>query len=74
VLFRSTRISQVQLIHRATLARPGFEAGPESLEVRLFAWDEIPWGEIAFPSVHWALSHHRDVADQVVFAPFGNPE
>ena len=35
-------------------------AGPESLEVRLFGWDEIPWGEIAFPSVRWALHHERE--------------
>src|SRR3546814_1008099 len=39
------RISQIQLIWRATLARPEFSAGPESLEVRLFGWDEILWPE-----------------------------
>ena len=32
-----------------------FAPGTESLEVRLFAWDEIPWGELAFPSVRWVL-------------------
>jgi len=67
------RISQVQLIYRATLAEPGFEAGPESLEVVLFAWDEIPWGEIAFPSVHWALNEYRARLGQAVFAPGVNP-
>lgn len=51
------RISQVQLMFRARLASPAFAPGPESLEVRLFAWDEIPWGELAFPSVKWALDH-----------------
>ena len=54
------RISQVQVIYRARLAEPGFEAGPESLEVRLFAWEEIPWNDLAFPSVHWSLQHFRD--------------
>jgi ADP-ribose pyrophosphatase YjhB (NUDIX family) len=54
------RISQVQLIYRAHLAAPEFAAGPESLEVKLFAWDEIPWDDLAFPSVHWALNHYRD--------------
>ncbi|HTJ65052.1 MAG TPA: NUDIX hydrolase, partial [Alphaproteobacteria bacterium] len=53
------RISQVQLIYRATLAEPGFSAGPESLEVELFDWDEIPWDELAFPSVKWALDEYR---------------
>jgi len=56
------RISQVQVIYRARLAEPGFEPGPESLEVRLFAWDEIPWDDLAFPSVHWSLQHYRDWA------------
>lgn len=54
------RISQVQVIYRARLAEPGFEAGPESLEVRLFAWDEIPWDDLAFPSVRWSLQHFQD--------------
>ena len=54
------RISQVQVIYRARLADPGVEPGPESLEVQLFRWDEIPWEDLAFPSVHWALHHFRD--------------
>jgi ADP-ribose pyrophosphatase YjhB (NUDIX family) len=54
------RISQVQLIYRARLVTPEIGAGPESLEVRLFAWDEIPWDDLAFPSVHWALGHYHD--------------
>src|SRR5690349_12596157 len=54
------RISQVQLIYRARLLDDRVAAGPESLEVRLFGWDEIPWEEIAFPSVRWALNHERE--------------
>ncbi len=54
------RISQVQLIYRARLLDERVAAGPESLEVGLFAWDAIPWDEIAFPSVRWALHHERD--------------
>ena len=54
------RISQVQLIYRARLVDERGAAGPESLEVGLFAWDEIPWNEIAFPSVRWALHHERE--------------
>lgn len=64
------RISQVQLIYKARLARPEFACGEESLDVRLFGWSEIPWQEIAFPSVHWALGHHRKVADVDNFQPF----
>jgi ADP-ribose pyrophosphatase YjhB (NUDIX family) len=54
-IYNIPRLSQVQLIYRATLIDPAIEAGSESLEVGLFTRDEIPWGEIAFPSVHWAL-------------------
>ncbi|HEX6958850.1 MAG TPA: NUDIX hydrolase [Ferrovibrio sp.] len=67
------RISQVQLIYRATLARPDFAPGPESLEVRLYDWDEIPWEELAFPSVHWALRQYRQVAGRTAFPAFSNP-
>ena len=56
------RISQVQIIYRAHLDAPDFAAGPESLEVKLFGWEEIPWADLAFPSVRWALEHYRDSA------------
>jgi ADP-ribose pyrophosphatase YjhB (NUDIX family) len=67
------RLSQVQLIFRARLVDGAIEAGPESQEVGLFAWQEIPWADLAFPSVAWALGHHRALAGQAVFAPRGNP-
>ena len=67
------RISQVQLIFRARLAEPGFSAGPESEEVALFDWDTIPWSDLAFPSVHWALGHFRETRGLETFAPRGNP-
>lgn len=67
------RISQVQLIFRAQLCSEEFGVGDESLETRLFSWEEIPWKELAFPSVLWALNHFRDVEGQSGFAPFENP-
>src|SRR5437016_13091080 len=54
------RISQVQLIYRARLVDEAVAAGPESLEVRLFGWDEIPWDDRAFPSVPRALPHGKE--------------
>jgi len=68
------RISQVQLMYKARLCSPNVSAGVESLEVAFFDWDEIPWNEIAFPSVVWALNHYRQVRDVTLFAPFVNPE
>lgn len=72
-VYSVTRISQVQLIYRATLASPKFSPGIESLEVGLFSWDEIPWDDIAFPSVHWALNHDREVEEQGYSGPRTNP-
>jgi len=67
------RISQVQLMYRARLEKPVFSAGSESLDVKLFLWDDIPWNEAAFPSVQWALNHYRKTRDLKAFAPFSNP-
>jgi ADP-ribose pyrophosphatase YjhB (NUDIX family) len=67
------RISQVQLIYRAQLVDEAVAAGPESLEVALFGWDEIPWDEIAFPSVRWALGHEKDVQASGDLTPRGTP-
>ena len=66
-------ISQVQLMYRATLSAPEFAAGPESLEVKLFLWDDIPWNELAFPSVKWALDHWRETKELKGFSPFTAP-
>jgi ADP-ribose pyrophosphatase YjhB (NUDIX family) len=75
-VFSIGRIGQVQLIFRARFAdaaAPAFAAGPESAEVALFAWQDIPWDRIAFPSVHWSLDAWRANAYGVLGAPMGNP-
>jgi len=72
-VYNVPRLSQVQTIYQAQLTTPEIAPGEESLEVGLFAWDDIPWLEIAFPTVRWALTHHRSVLGQRDFAPFGNP-
>ena len=68
-IYSIARLGQVQVIFHATLAEPGFAAGPESLDVRLFAWEDVPWDEIAFPSVRWALQAWRDGVPGIA----GNP-
>ena len=44
-------ISQVYVMFRATLRDRGFGPGPESLEVRLFREDEVPWERLAFRTI-----------------------
>ncbi|MEE4208165.1 MAG: NUDIX hydrolase [Parvularcula sp.] len=69
------RIGQVQIMFRADLQNPEtIGAGPESLEVGLYDWADIPWSELAFPTVYWALRHFDEVRGKTEFAPFGNPQ
>ena len=72
-VFSIPRLSQVQLIFRARLASPAVAPGPESADVRLVRWREIPWGELAFPSVRWALDAWRQTRGATDFTPLGNP-
>lgn len=71
-IYEVPRISQVHMMYRGTLIG-GFAPGPESLEVRLFDWDEIPWDQMAFPTGVWALRDWHASRDRTDFAPFTNP-
>ena len=72
-VYNIPRISQVQLIYCAEMASPEVSPGPESLEVRFFTWDEIPWDDLAFPSVTWALNQYRQIAGRTDYPVFTNP-
>lgn len=48
-------ISQVYLMFRARLLKTDFSAGSESLEIRLFREEEIPWNELAFTVIRETL-------------------
>jgi len=54
---------QVHLFFTAALMSD-FAAGDESLEVQMFAKDEIPWQEIAFRSGTFALKKYLDDAGE----------
>ena len=53
-------IGQVYLVFRGRMLAPIYEAGSESLEVRLFPLSAIPWEEMAFPVVSKALRCYVD--------------
>jgi ADP-ribose pyrophosphatase YjhB (NUDIX family) len=56
------RAHQVHIMFRARLqpASPQFGVGPESLETQLYEESEIPWQEIAFLSVEFALRRYLE--------------
>ncbi len=54
-LFNIPHISQVYLLFRARMNDLDFGPTHESLEVALFAEDEIPWEELAFPVIRETL-------------------
>lgn len=68
------RISQVQMFFRASLSNPEVAAGPESEEVALFDWGEVPWDDLAFPTVHWALDAHARWSGRALEQPETNPK
>jgi ADP-ribose pyrophosphatase YjhB (NUDIX family) len=51
-------IHQVHVIYRSRLLDLDFAPGAETLELRLFAEDEIPWDEIAFRTIAITLRHY----------------
>lgn len=48
-------IGQIHLFYRARLLSPDFSAGDESTEVALYEESNIPWDDLAFPTVAHTL-------------------
>ena len=57
-LLNVVRVGQVHLFYRARMLDIDFVPGPESLEARLFAEDEVPWDEIAFRTTKKTLEFY----------------
>lgn len=51
-------INQIYILFRGRLLDLDFSPGEESLEVRLFDENEIPWDELAFPTISETLKHY----------------
>lgn len=51
------QIAQVYMLFLAQLSDLDFSSGPESLEVKLFREDEIPWDQLAFRTIDETLKH-----------------
>jgi len=57
-IYNITHVNQVYFLFLARLERPVFKANDETLDVRLFGMDEIPWSELAFYSNSFALKRY----------------
>ena len=57
-------ISQVYMFYRCHLNEGAYGVGPESLESALYARDEIPWDQIAFPVVKETLKEFFEDYDR----------
>lgn len=74
-IYSLERISQVQLIYRARLTNPeDIAPGPESLELKLVTYEDVPWPELAFPTVSFALKQWAEVRGRDDYPVFSNPE
>jgi len=49
---------QVHVFFRARLAEPQFGVGPESLESKMVTEGEVPWDDLAFPSITFTLQRY----------------
>jgi len=58
--FNLAYLNQVHLLFRARLLDLDFSPGVESLEVRLYREDEIPWQRLAFRPVAYTLRRYFD--------------
>jgi ADP-ribose pyrophosphatase YjhB (NUDIX family) len=50
-------VGQVHLFYRAKLLSEVYDPGHETIEVRLFAEDELPWDEMAFRTIKTTVKH-----------------
>ncbi len=50
-------VGQVHLYYLAQMRSAALDPGPETIEARLFDESEVPWGELAFKTVHATLEH-----------------
>lgn len=54
-LLNVAHVHQVHLFYLARMCDRNFAAGVESLDVRLFTERDIPWDELAFPTIRTTL-------------------
>jgi ADP-ribose pyrophosphatase YjhB (NUDIX family) len=66
-MFDIPHISQIYAVYRARMVGDHFAPTTESSEVRLISMDDVPWTDLAFPSVATALRLYADDRDAGAF-------
>lgn len=59
-IFNIPQINQIYVIYRANIEDNSFGPTSESLDVKLFSYDEVPWEELAFPFVPKTINHYYE--------------
>ena len=67
-VFNLPYVGQVYMMFRANLLDLDFSAGVESLEVRLFKEEDIPWNELAFTTIRATLKSYFEDRKKGVFS------
>jgi len=67
-MFNLPHVNQVYIIFRAQLNGPDYGPGEESLEVKLFELDKLPWDEMAFAVIRETLKLYCQDASNGKFA------
>lgn len=70
-IYDLTKAHQVYVHFLAEMKSEYFEVTPESSEVKLFDFDEIPWDEIAFTSTSFTLKKYLEFGSGELKVHFG---
>jgi ADP-ribose pyrophosphatase YjhB (NUDIX family) len=60
-------VDQVYMMYRSRLLDGQYSSGQESLEVRLYRKQDIPWDMLAFPAIQETLKYYYQDQDTGVF-------
>ena len=66
-IFNIPQINQIYVIYLADIEDNSFGPTSESLDVKLFSYDEIPWEELAFPFVPKTIKHYYECLEKKIF-------
>lgn len=73
-IYELPHLSQIQIFYKASLISPDIAVGEESLDVALYEWSDIPWPDLAFPTVKLTLDHYRKSQEQANAAALQAPD